>query len=438
MASGASWSTLLRTRRWAVVACSLFLFWVIGQFDKINISLVIADQTFLNELRLQGRFAELGSLMSYFFVGYGVSIVVWGFLVDRYGPKICLMAGTVTWGLVMYYMSQANSLQDLIIARFLLGVAEGNMWPVSNALTNRWFPANEHSRAQAFWITGSVVGTAVGVPIITTLMVSSGWRGMMAVLAFFSIVPMLNFAFIANRPTEQKGLSSRELSEIEGHQKKALVVAKMSFRDLLKSGSFWLITLCMVIAVTTMYTLIQWTPSFVTTQRGLTRQQMSGWLTLGYVLATIGTVLVGYIADRTMQRARTAAGTCLFLTIVVIPITMLLSAELSAVGLASLIMVPCGIAALNGALLHSMVKPEAVARGTGIYSGVGSIVSAVGPWAFGKLIAALDGAYWGGFVFLALVNLLGALAFFALDRAAQREKAAGMAGVPAGMPASTD
>ena len=69
----------------------------------------------------------------------------------------------------MYMMSQANSLEDLLIARFLLGVAEGNMWPVSTALTNRWFPAGEHSRVQAFWITGLVVGTAIGVPIITTL-----------------------------------------------------------------------------------------------------------------------------------------------------------------------------------------------------------------------------------------------------------------------------
>jgi sugar phosphate permease len=426
---------LLCTRRWMVVACSLFLFWVVGQFDKINISLVIADQTFLNELQLQGRYGELGGLMSAFFIGYGISIVAWGFLVDRFGPKLCLMAGTAGWGVVMYMMSQANSLEELLIARFLLGVAEGNMWPVSNALTNRWFPAGEHSRAQAFWITGSVVGTAVGVPIITALMLSSGWRGMIAALAIFSIIPLLNFAFIANRPTEQKSLSAAELAQIEGHQKKSVAVIKMSFRDLLQSGSFWLVTMCMVIAVTTMYTLIQWTPSFVTSQRGLTRQEMSTWLTIGYLVATAGTILVGYIGDRTMQRARTAAGTCLFLTLMVLPITMLLPPEWSAVGLASLIMVPCGIAALNGALLHSMVRPEAVARGTGIYSGVGSIVSAVGPWAFGKLIGVLDGAYWGGFVFLALVNALGALCYLALHRTAQREKAAGMASVP-GMMAS--
>ena len=412
-------SRLFRTRRWLVVACSLFLWWIIGQFDKINISLVISDNAFLSELQLEGRYGELGGLMSTFFIGYGVSIVVWGFLVDRFGPKICLMTGTAGWGVVMYMMSQANSLEELLIARFLLGVAEGNMWPVSTALTNRWFPAGEHSRVQAFWITGLVVGTAVGVPIITTLMLASNWRGMMAVLAAFSFIPLLNFAFVANRPSEQKWLSPQELSEIEGHQKKVATVAKMSFRDLLKSSSFWLITICMVIGVATTYTLIQWIPSFVITQRGLTHQSMSSWLTLGYVIAAVGTILVGYIADRTMQRALTAAGTCLFLTVVVLPITMLLPPIPSTILLGSLMMVPCGIGALNGALLHAMVQPEAIARGAGISGGVGNMVSAIGPWAFGKLIGVLDGEYWGGFLFLAALNALGAVCYFVLHRIGQ-------------------
>ncbi|MEK6978468.1 MAG: MFS transporter, partial [Candidatus Hydrothermarchaeota archaeon] len=57
----------------------------------------------------------------------------------------------------------------------VLGVAEGNMWPVSNALTNRWFPAREHSRAQSFWLTGATSGTAIAIPVVTALMLASGW-----------------------------------------------------------------------------------------------------------------------------------------------------------------------------------------------------------------------------------------------------------------------
>lgn len=420
-------SEMIATRRWLLVATSMLLWWTIGQFDKINISLVIADPGFLDEMQMHGRFAELGGLMSWFFIGYGVSIFFWGFLVDRFGPRACLVAGTAGWAVVMVLMAQADSLWEMQFARFLLGVAEGNMWPVSNALTNRWFPAREHSRAQAFWLTGPSLGTALGVPIITALILASDWRGMIVALAGISLLPLINFYFINNSPEEQKNLDPRELAEIEADRKKALAVTKMSFSDLLRSSSFWLITLCMVISVTTIFTMIQWTPSFVLTQRGLTRGEMSTWLTVGYIVAVVGTVAVGAVADRTMQRALTAAFTCIAFVLLVMPSAHWLPAATTAVVLAGLTAVPCSIAALNGALLHSMVRPEAIARGTGIYSGVGSIVSAIGPWAFGKLIGALEGAYWGGFLFLAALNLLGAACYYALHRAAVREREAALA-----------
>lgn len=414
------WRHLLRTWRWLLLAPGLMVWWIIGQFDKTNVSLVIADQSFLKELQLEGRNMELGGLMSAFFVGYGVSIFVWGFLVDRFGPRKCLIAGTIAWGAVLFWMSRATSLQELLIARFLLGVAEGNMWPVSNALTNRWFPVREHSRAQAFWLSGSPLGTALGVPVISALLLASNWRGMMVGLALLSLVPIAIFSFIANWPRQQRGISRPEVEEIEADQKKAAAVERMSFGELLQATSFWLITICMIISVTTIFTMIQWIPRFLTTQRGLSFQTMTQWITVGYVLSTITMLVVAYIGDRTMQRALTASWTCFVFVLLALPAAFWLPAVSSAVLLATLIAVPATIAALNGALLHTLVRPEAVARGTGIYSGVGSIVSAFGPVTFGALITYLGGQYWGSFLFLVVLNAIGAVCYYALHRIATR------------------
>lgn len=412
---------LLRTRRWLWVAPSLFLWWVIGQLDKVNISLVIADPSFLRELKVQGRYAELGGLMSTFLLGYGVSVFLWGFLVDRFGPRLCLMAGTVGWCVMMFLMARATTLEELLVARFFLGAAEGNMWPVSNALTNHWFPVREHSRAQAFWLSGGGLGNMLGVPIVTALIWASTWRGMMVGLAILAFIPILIFSFIANQPQSQKNIHPREVEEIESDQKKAGVVPHMSFLELLKSGSFWLITLCMVISTTTIFTMIQWNPSFVTAERHLSGGSMTGWLTAGYALAVVLTIGVGYIGDRTMRRALTAAGTCLGFTVLVLPAALLLPAEYSAVSLGALTAAALAVAALNGALLHTLVRPGAIARGTGIYCGVSFIIPAlIGPYGFGKLIAALGGRYWGGFAFLAFLNLVGAGCYIVLHRMASR------------------
>jgi sugar phosphate permease len=415
---------LWETRRWLVVAPFLLLFWIIGQFDKANISLVIADPSFLEELHLAGRHTELGGLMSVFFFGYGSAIFVWGFLVDRFGPRRCLMVGSAFWGIAMFQMSQATSLEGLLAARFLLGAAEGNMWPVSNALTNRWFPAREHSRAQSFWLTGATLGTAIAIPIVTALMLASNWRGMMVALAVISLVPILLFSFVANRPAAQKRLDPRELEEIEGDQKKAVAVERMSFRELLQSRSFWLITGGMIVSTTTVFTLIQWIPSFLTSERQLPFATMSRWITVGYIIATAIMIAAGAIADRTMERARTAAWTGILMAVTVIPGALLLPPIASAVFLAALIGGGAVSAALNGALLHAMVRPEAIARGTGIYTGVGTFISALGPAVFGRLIQALDGAYWGGFLFLGLVNLASAACYFTLHRVSARARLA--------------
>lgn len=411
---------LWRTQRWLLMAPSLLLFWIIGQFDKANISLVIANRSFQEELNLVGRNTELGGLMSAFFIGYGASVFVWGFLVDRFGPRRCLILGSAGWGTAMFLMSRSSSLETLLLSRFLLGLAEGNMWPVSNALTNRWFPAREHSRAQAFWLTGSTLGTAIGVPVVTALMLASGWRGMMVGLAAMSLIPIALFSFLANRPADQRGIGAAEVEAIERDAKKHAAVERMSFRELLRSQSFWLIAAGMIVSTTTVFTMIQWTPSFLVSQRQLPFQTMSRWVTVGYVLATAMMVLGGAIADRTMQRARTAAWTCSLFAVTVIPAALLLSPIPSAVFLAALIGTAATTAALNGALLHTLVRPEAVARGTGIYAGVGNFVSALGPAIFGRLINALDGAYWGGFLFLALLNVASAACYFTLHRLSTR------------------
>src|ERR1019366_6618831 len=162
-------------------------------------------------------------LMGVFLVGYGIAIFLWGFLVDRFGPRVCAITGIILWGGCLFLSSRATSIHELLTFRFFLGIAEGNLWPVGNALTNRWFPVREHSRAQAFWITGSSLGTAIGVPIVTYLILSTGWRNTLVYLALISVLPAFFLAFVANRPRDQKGITPRELQEIENDQKKAVL-----------------------------------------------------------------------------------------------------------------------------------------------------------------------------------------------------------------------
>jgi MFS family permease len=183
--------------------------------------------------------------------------------------------------------------------------------------------------------------------------------------------------------------------------------------ETLRSAPFWLITFVQFISASTIYTLIQWIPSYLTTIRQLRFQSMSGWITLGYVLATVLTLTAGYLADRTMQRAITGAIVSLSFAVLVIP-AQLLPDTGSALLLSTLIGVASTTAALNGTLMHTLIRSDAIARATGVYAGIGNCSSAIGPFAFGVLISSLGGQYWGGFLMLAVMNVIGAGTYLVL------------------------
>src|SRR5712692_1348800 len=306
-------------RRWLVVAPALLLLWTIGQVDKTHISLIVADPAFLQELDLAGHNPALGGLMSAFFVGYGIAIFVWGFVIDRFGPRVSAIAGALCWGAVLFLSSHVAGIKEYLLIRFLLGVAEGNLWPVSNTLTNRWFPTSEHSRVQTFWITGVTLGTAIGVPIVTALMLSSGWRGALAWLSLLSLLPVACFLFVGDWPHESNVLLGQELREIEHDRSIVRTDERLNFDDLFTSTPFWLITICQVTSATTIYTLIQWLPTYLTSFAHLSFTSMGAWITAGYILATLVTLAVGYIGDRTMQRALTAAAVSLGFAVLILP-----------------------------------------------------------------------------------------------------------------------
>jgi hypothetical protein len=120
-----------------------------------------------------------------------------------------------------------------------------------------------------------------------------------------------------------------------------------------------------------------------------------------------------------MLRALTGAIVCILFVILIVP-AQTLPPWWSAVLLSTLIGVPGTTGALNGALMHTMIRSSGIARATGVYVGLGNVVSVVGPVLFGVLIGTLGGRYWGGFLFLALVNAGGAVAYFVLHRQASR------------------
>lgn len=125
-------------------------------------------------------YAELGLLMSIFFVvSCGVQMAS-GFVVDKFGPRPILFAGLALLGLAAFGFSMSTSYAMLAAFSVLAGVGNGVFHPVDYTLLNRKISAPRLGHAYSVHgITGSL-GWALAPAMLVPLTLAFGWRTALA------------------------------------------------------------------------------------------------------------------------------------------------------------------------------------------------------------------------------------------------------------------
>ena len=146
--------------RWNYIAPTLLIVWIMSMFDKSNISLVMADSTFLNEMHLANEKVMLGWLASSLFLAYGIFAPFWGWMVQRYGARRTTIASLIVWALTCFWSGLADSYGSLLASRVVLGIGEAACYPITLALVANWFALRERGKATSYWWIGTMIGPA--------------------------------------------------------------------------------------------------------------------------------------------------------------------------------------------------------------------------------------------------------------------------------------
>lgn len=132
-------------------------------------------------------YAELGFLMTIFFVVSCAVQALSGFWVDRFGPRPILFAGLSLLGIAAFGYSVSTSYWMMAGFAVLAGVGNGVFHPVDYTLLNRKVSAPRLGHAYSVHgITGSL-GWALAPALVVTLTFAYSWRVALAaagVLAF--------------------------------------------------------------------------------------------------------------------------------------------------------------------------------------------------------------------------------------------------------------
>lgn len=142
-------------------------------------------------------YAQLGLLMTVFFVVSGVGQALAGFVVDRVGARRVLFFGMTMLGISALLLSMANSYHALMAGALLAGVGNSIFHPADYTLLNqRVSPARLAHGFSVHGISGNL-GWAASPLFMTTVAALSSWRMALACAAVLPFAVLL--ILIANR-----------------------------------------------------------------------------------------------------------------------------------------------------------------------------------------------------------------------------------------------
>ncbi len=121
-------------------------------------------------------YAQLGFLMTLFFVVSCAMQAASGFLVDRYGPRNILFAGLGLIAVAAFGMSAATSYEMLAVCAVIAGAGNAVFHPVDFTLLNRKVSAPHLGHAYSVHGLSGNLGWALAPALLVPLTLAFSWR----------------------------------------------------------------------------------------------------------------------------------------------------------------------------------------------------------------------------------------------------------------------
>ena len=160
----------LRDNRWLILFCSIISMVAVANF-QYGWTLFVPP--------LQKHFGVDASLIQITFTVF-VLLETWlvpfeGYLVDRFGPRLLVLAGGICAGLGWFLSGKAESLTALYLAYALAGVGAGVVYGTAIGSALKWFP-DHRGLAAGLTAAGFGAGSAFTVAPIANLINESGYQ----------------------------------------------------------------------------------------------------------------------------------------------------------------------------------------------------------------------------------------------------------------------
>ena len=281
----------VRSAAWTWWVCVLLLLaTMINYMDRLTLNLTakrIKDELVLNN-------EQYGQVESAFGIAFALGALALGLMVDRWNVRWIYPLSLFVWSAAGFATGFARGLTDLLLIRFLLGLAEAGNWPCALRTTQHILRPEDRTMGNALLQSGAAFG-AILIPGVVALLVGGPgtWRlpfffvGAMGVVWVFLWLASVQGPDLAL--AHRGGAASPGTAQAERHGSLLAIYADPRFAVLV---------ITTVAINQTWHFLRVWLPTCLQEQYHYSERSVFWFTTAYYVAAGVGSLASGAITLR--------------------------------------------------------------------------------------------------------------------------------------------
>jgi ACS family hexuronate transporter-like MFS transporter len=224
------------------------------------------------------QFAHLGST---FQLAAAATLLIVGWIVDRFGVRIAYGAAVALWSLAGMAHALASTVQQFVIARIALAAAESVNTPAAIKATAMYLPLRARSLGIGVVNTAPNIGAILTPLLIPPFALAFGWEAAFIVTGALGFVWLL-FWIVGTRKLQP--LIARGADEKR---------PKVDLRALLSDARSWAIIGAKAFTDLVWWFVLFWMPDFFNRQFGMSQGELGGPVAVIFTLAALGALTSG-------------------------------------------------------------------------------------------------------------------------------------------------
>jgi ACS family hexuronate transporter-like MFS transporter len=284
--------------RWVVCAL-LFFATTINYIDRQILGLI---KPILDE-QLQWTNEQFGYTNAFFQGAYALSLLIFGWFIDKFGTKIGYATSIFAWSLAALGHAFVGSISGFYVARVALGLGEGGNFPSAIKAVALWFPKRERATATAIFNSGTNVGAIIAPLVVPFIALSLGWHWAFIFAGIAGFLWLFLWWPFYNVPEKIKATNAAELEHIRSDRDDTSRDGeKVSWLSLLSYRQTWSFVIAKALTDPVWWFFLTWLPDFFKKTRHLDIKSSGYMLATIYGLATVLSIFGSWVTGSLVKK----------------------------------------------------------------------------------------------------------------------------------------